>query len=451
MIHHYKLSGYNIILDISSGCIHCVDCAAYDAILMYNEKSKDEIVNHLITKYDEIPLEEALLLVAKIEELEDNGSLFSSDEFAPKIESNSASPLKALCLNVSHKCNMACTYCFTAKNFSSDAEKLMSVDVGAQAIDFLIAQSGGQKYLDVDFFGGEPLLNWEVVKDIVAYARGREQGSGKKFRFTLTTNGLDINDDVIDFTNKEMHNVVLSLDGREETHDNMRKLSNGNGSYAEVMPKIKQLVNARNAKGYYIRGTFTDENPDFTSDIFHLANLGFKELAVEPVVSKSGTPYGINYDDLPKILGQYETLAIEMLKRRSQGRGFNFYHFALDFEEGPCLHKRIAGCGVCSEYMAVTPNGDLYPCHQFVGDDKFLIGNVFDGIIKSEMQDEFASCNIYSKNECANCWARFYCSGGCAANAYYASGSIFGVNKLECELIKKRLECAIMLQVSQYV
>jgi len=450
MIHHYKLNGYNIILDIASGSIHSVDDAAYDTIVMYESKSKDEIAKYLITTYKDVALMDALKILAKVEELKEEGKLFSQDDFKSKTAGIKNLPLKALCLNMSHKCNMSCEYCFITNNISNSNE-LMSLDVAKKAIDFLIVQSREQKYLDIDFFGGEPLLNLEVVKEVVAYARKLEPNYNKKFRFTLTTNGLFIDDDVISFTNREIHNVVLSLDGRQEVHDGKRKLPDGSGSYDEVLPKIKKLVEARRAKDYYIRGTYTSSNTDFVLDIFHLADLGFKELAIEPVVSKAGTSYALSNKDLPGLLDQYESLALEMLKRRDQGRGFNFYHYMLDLTEGPCLHKRITGCGVGIEYLAVTPKGELYPCHQFVGNEKFLMGDVFTGITNKIIQSEFRGCDIYSKSECAKCWARFYCSGGCAANAYYATGSIKGVNRLECELIKKRIECAIMLKVAEIV
>jgi len=324
----------------------------------------------------------------------------------------------------------------------------MTLETGKRAINFLVENSGERKTLDVDFFGGEPLLNWQVVKDVVSYARDIERGSGKKFRFTLTTNALLIDDDVIAFTNREMHNVVLSLDGRPEIHDAKRKLPGGGGSYSVVVPKIKKLVEARRGNGYYIRGTFTRDNIDFVNDILHMADLGFKELSMEPVVTKMGDPNGFSRNDLPELFRQYESLAVEMLRREKLGKGFTFYHYILDLAGGPCVYKRIAGCGVATEYLALTPRGELYPCHRFVGDPVFLMGDVWHGITNSKLRDEFSGCSIYSRSQCSTCWARFYCSGGCAANAYYMSGSIGGVYELGCELFKKRVECAIMMHVA---
>jgi len=325
----------------------------------------------------------------------------------------------------------------------------MSLETGKHAIDFLVESSGLRKNLDVDFFGGEPLLNIDVVKGIVLYAREVERTIDKKFRFTLTTNALLIDDDVIDFTNKEIYNVVLSLDGRPEIHDAMRKLPGGSGSYADAAAKIRKLVDTRRGKGYYIRGTFTSENKDFVNDILHIADLGFKELSMEPVVTKENEPYGFTAEDLPELYAQYEKLAVEMLNREKLGKGFNFYHYTLNFAEGPCVHKRIAGCGVGTEYLAVTPSGELYPCHQFVGDKRFLMGDVRHGVVNTDLRREFSQCSIYSRKECRDCWARFYCSGGCAANAFYDSGSIGGVCELGCELFKKRIECAIMMNVAR--
>jgi len=361
---------------------------------------------------------------------------------------------------------MSCTYCFAGHGGHSrngaghiehgsveagshdGKEGLMSLETGKRAIDFLVEQSGERKNLDVDFFGGEPLLNWQTVKDIVAYAREIERNGRKKFRFTLTTNALLIDDDVISFTNNQMHNVVLSLDGRPDINDAMRKLPDGSGSYTAVADNIKKLVDARRGKGYYIRGTFTRNNMDFVNDILHIADLGYKELSMEPVVAKPGDSHGFAPDDLPELCAQYETLAVEMLRLEKLGRGFKFYHYNIDLIDGPCVHKRIAGCGVGTEYLAVTPSGELFPCHQFVDDARFLIGDVWHGVTNKAMLNHFAGCNIYSRIECKTCWARFYCSGGCAANAYYSSGSINGIYEFGCELFKKRIECAIMMKVA---
>jgi len=460
VVHLYHFKDLNIVLDTGSGAVHAVSDAVYDilsccSVSFFSNEQLAEVLSDLSGKYPLDTLREAMseigdLAAAKMLFVQDPGKEEVSEITEVSIEGQNAI-IKAMCLHIAHDCNMRCDYCFADTGGFSGERSLMPLETGKKAIDFLMIQSRDQKYLDVDFFGGEPLLNWEVVKEIVTYARQKGREYDKKFRFTLTTNGLLIDDDVINFTNREMHNVVLSLDGRQETHDSKRKLPDGSGSYDEVLPKIKKLVEARRAKGYYIRGTYTNSNPDFILDIFHLADLGFKELAIEPAVSKTGTSYALHYNDLPGLLDQYESLALEMIKRRDQGRGFNFYHYMIDLLEGPCLHKRIKGCGVGTEYMAVAPNGELYPCHQFIGDRKFLLGDVCKGVVNKNTYDQFSRLNIYSKKECQTCWARFYCSGGCAANAYYASGSIYGVNKLECELIKKRIECAIMIKVSECI
>jgi len=450
MTHCYKLGGLNIVLDIASGSIHSVDDVAFDAICMFERTGKDEIREYIKGKYTELSDDDVGEAFSDIELLMLQGKLFSPDIFQDIGKRARKKPLKALCLNVSHACNMSCRYCFAGSGKYGGDGELMSLETGKQAIDFLAEKSHERKNLDIDFFGGEPLLNWNVVKDIVKYARGTEQGSGKRFRFTLTTNGLLIDDDVIDFTNREMHNVVLSLDGRPEVNDASRKLHNGSGSYAGVVPKIKKLVEARCGKGYYIRGTYTHDNLDFVSDILHLADLGFKELSMEPVVAKPGDAYRLTMDDLSALCGQYEILAAEMLKRKREGGGFTFYHYMLDLTGGPCIHKRIAGCGVGTEYMAVTPSGELYPCHQFVGDESFLMGDVWRGVTNEKLRDRFDSCSIYTRTECRSCWARIYCSGGCAANAYNATGSIGGVYELGCELFKKRIECAIMIKAAEY-
>jgi len=451
MIHCYKLGGLNIVLDVASGSIHSVDDVAFDMICMFERESMDGIIEHIKRKYSDITDDDIAEVFSGIEQLRSLGKLFTPDTFTDVAELVRKRPLKALCLNVSHACNMTCSYCFAGRGEYGGEGELMSFDTGRQAIDFLVKNSGERRNLDVDLFGGEPLLNWGVVKDIVKYARGIEQGSGKKFRFTLTTNGLLVDDDVIAFANREMHNVVLSLDGRPEINDAARKHRDGSGSYIDVVPKLKRFVEARGGKGYYIRGTFTGSNTDFVSDILHIADLGFKELSMEPVVTKPGAPYGLTTDDLPVLCKQYETLALEMIKRKKEGRGFTFYHYIIDLTGGPCVHKRVAGCGVGTEYMAVTPRGELYPCHQFVGDESFLLGDVWRNVTNGRLRSEFDGCDIYSRAGCRECWARMYCSGGCAANAYHATGSIGGVYELGCELFKKRIECAIMIKVSEYI
>ncbi len=454
MIHQYKLNGYNIVIDVASGAVHSVDEVAYDAIAMFEDKTREEITAALLEKYKDEPdvtAEEISDLLDAIQSLKDNGKLFTKDTYEGVTFNmkNREPVIKALCLHVSHACNLNCEYCFAAQGKYHGQSSLMSFDVGRRALDFLIENSGSRRNLEVDFFGGEPLLNFEVVKQLVAYARSVEKEKNKNFRFTLTTNGMLIDDDVIEFCNRECHNVVLSLDGRKEIHDAKRPTPSGGGSYDIILPKFKKLVEARNGKGYYMRGTFTHANTDFTNDIFHMADLGFTELSMEPVVCKPTDPYALTDDDLPVILEQYEILAKEMIRRRRAGNGFTFYHYMIDLKAGPCIYKRISGCGSGTEYLAVTPTGDLYPCHQFVGDKKYLMGNVWDGVLNKEIRGEFANCNAYSREECKDCWARLYCSGGCAANAYHATGSVEGIYEYGCKLFRKRMECAIMMEVEK--
>ena len=454
MVHQYKLNGYNIILDTASGSVHTVDDVAYDIIEMYKEYSTEDIVSTILEKYADCPdvtREEILECLDDVKALEEAGKLFSKDEYEDLARNykNNSKVIKALCLHVAHTCNLNCDYCFASQGKYQGERALMSFEVGKRAFDFLIENSGTRRNLEVDFFGGEPLMNWDVVKQLVAYARSIEKEKGKNFRFTLTTNGILLDDEVIDFLNKEMSNVVLSLDGRPEVNDHFRKDYAGNGSYEKIVPKFLRLVEKRGGKDYYVRGTFTHNNVDFTNDLFHMADLGFTELSMEPVVCPPGDPYALTEEDLPKLFEQYEILAKEMIKRDKEGRGFTFYHYMLDLKHGPCIYKRITGCGSGTEYMAVTPWGELFPCHQFVGDEKYSLGNIYDGVTNTEIQDGFRSCNAYARPECKDCWARLYCSGGCAANSYHASGSIEGVYSYGCELFKKRIECAVMIQVAK--
>lgn len=454
MVHQYKLNGYNIVLDTCSGSVHVVDEVAYDMIEMYKNASKEEIIAAMLEKYSDLPdvTEEDLnLCMEDIKELEESGKLFSEDVYENLAfdYKNNSNVIKALCLHVAHTCNLNCSYCFASQGKYQGDRALMTFEVGKQAFDFLIANSGTRRNLEVDFFGGEPLMNWDVVKQLVAYARSIEKEHNKNFRFTLTTNGVLLDDEVNEFLNKEMSNVVLSLDGRKEVHDRFRVDYAGNGSYDKIIPKFQRLVEQRGGKDYYMRGTFTHNNVDFTEDIFHMADLGFKELSMEPVVSAPDDPCALTAEDMPKLFEQYEILAKEMIKRKKEGNGFTFYHYMLDLKNGPCIYKRITGCGSGTEYMAVTPWGDLYPCHQFVGDQKYLLGNIWDGVTNKPAQDEFRGCNAYAKPECKDCWAKLYCSGGCAANAYHATGSINGIYEYGCELFKKRIECAVMIQVAE--
>ncbi len=453
MIHQYKLGGYNIVLDVCSGAIHVVDDIAYDIISLYQSKSKCCIVSEMETKYlntEGITSESIKECYDQITELKNKKELFAPDTFesmAGQLKAKTSGVIKALCLHVAHTCNLNCSYCFASQGKYHGDRAVMSFEVGKRALDFLVENSGSRKNLEVDFFGGEPLMNFDVVKQLVAYARSIEKEKNKNFRFTLTTNGVLIDDDVIEFANKEMSNVVLSLDGRKEIHDRYRVDYAGNGSWEKIVPKFQRLVEKRGGKNYYMRGTFTHANPDFLEDIKQMLELGFSELSMEPVVCAPGDKEELTREDLPVLLDQYEKLAELMIKRDEEGKPFTFYHYMIDLSGGPCIYKRISGCGSGTEYMAVTPWGDLYPCHQFVGDEKFLLGNVFDGVSNKEIQKQFLNCNVYARPDCSDCWAKLYCSGGCAANAYHSTGSVTGVYKYGCELFRKRMECAIMVAV----
>ena len=455
MIHQYKLGGLNIVLDIYSGSVHVVDEVAYDMIAMYESVDREGVIAAMLEKYgdrEDVTREELNLCCDQIEALRDAGRLFTPDTFASRagaLKEKTSGVVKALCLHVAHTCNLNCSYCFASQGHYHGDRAVMSLEVGKRALDFLIENSGSRRNLEVDFFGGEPLMNFDVVKELVAYARVREKECGKNFRFTLTTNGLLINDDVIDFANRECSNVVLSLDGRKEVHDRFRVDYAGNGSWERIVPKFQKLVEARGGKDYYMRGTFTHANPDFLEDIKVMLDLGFNELSMEPVVCAPDDPSALTEEDLPIVFEQYEKLAELMLERHRAGKPFTFYHYMIDLKGGPCIYKRISGCGSGTEYMAVTPWGDLYPCHQFVGEEEFKLGNVFDGVSNTAVQADFAACNVYARPECADCWAKLYCSGGCAANAYHATGSVRGVYQYGCELFRKRMECAIMLEAAK--
>ena len=456
MIHQFQLHGYNIVLDVCSGAVHVVDEVAYDIIAIYENNSKDHVVNTVFAKHQSlgVTLDEVAECYDQVTELANEGKLFTPDTFEPmagQLKQKTSGVVKALCLHIAHTCNLNCSYCFASQGKYHGERALMSFEVGKRALDFLVENSHGRTNLEVDFFGGEPLMNFDVVKQLVAYARSIEKEKGKNFRFTLTTNGVLIDDDVIDFANKEMSNVVLSLDGRKEVHDRFRVDYAGKGSWEKIVPKFQKLVEARGGKNYYMRGTFTHHNPDFLKDVQTMLDLGFDELSMEPVVCASGDPSELTMEDLPIVLAQYEELAKLMMERDKQGKPFTFYHYMIDLAGGPCIYKRISGCGSGTEYMAVTPWGDLYPCHQFVGDEKFKLGDIWKGVDNTAIQDEFMQCNVYARSECRDCWARLYCSGGCAANAYHATGSVKGVYKYGCELFRKRMECAITVAVSRAV
>ena len=452
MVHRYKLNHFNIVLDVCSGSIHAVDELTYDMIGLYEGSDRSAVLAAMGKQYPDTSESELNEVYDQLSALKDAGKLFAPDTFAPmagKLKEKSAGVVKALCLHVAHTCNLNCAYCFASQGKYHGERAVMSLDVGKRALDFLIEHSGTRRNLEVDFFGGEPLMNWEVVKELVRYAREREKATNKHFRFTLTTNGLLIDDDVIDFCNREMHNVVLSLDGRKEIHDRWRVDYAGNGSWERIVPKFQKLVKARGGKNYYMRGTFTHNNPDFLKDIQTMLDLGFTELSMEPVVAAPDDPNALTAEDLPIVLEQYEELAKLMLAREKEGKPFTFYHYMIDLTGGPCIYKRISGCGSGTEYMAVTPWGDLYPCHQFVGEDAFKLGDIWNGVTNADAQEQFAACNVYAKPECRDCWARLYCSGGCAANAFHATGSVTGVYETGCELFKKRMECAIMMAIAR--
>ena len=453
MVHQYISNGYHIVLDVNSGSVHVVDELAYDVIpiveklLAQNMEEKEQIVEAAAEQLcvERSKMEEA---VEEILSLKEEGMLFTEDVYEKYIDSfkNRETVVKALCLHIAHDCNLACKYCFAGEGEYHGQRSLMSLDVGKKALDFLVANSGNRVNLEVDFFGGEPLMNWQVVKDLVAYGRSLEEPNHKKFRFTLTTNGVLLDDEVLEFANKEMANLVLSVDGRKEIHDRMRPHRGGQGSYDEVLPKYKKAAKSRNQMDYYVRGTFTRNNLDFAEDVKHLADEGFEQIYMEPVVARPEEDYALRMEDVPAILEEYDELALEYIRRKKEGKGFNFFHFMINLEGGPCVAKRLSGCGSGTEYLAVTPWGDLYPCHQFVGQEEFLMGNVEEGILRTDIQDKFKACNVYAKDQCRDCFAKFYCSGGCAANAYNNSGDINGAYELGCELQRKRIECAIMIK-----
>ena len=450
MVHQYKLNGYDIVLDTASGSVHLVDDVAYDIIEMYKSRSADEICAAICEKYPDVTRSDVLECLDDVAELEREHKLFTPDDYEQLAADykGSSHVIKALCLHVAHTCNLNCSYCFASQGKYHGERAIMSFDVGKRALDFLVENSGDRRNLEVDFFGGEPLMNWQVVKDLVAYARSIEKDAGKNFRFTLTTNGVLLDDEVTDFCNREMHNVVLSLDGRKEVNDRFRVDVAGNGSYDRIVPNFQRFVAKRGDKSYYMRGTYTHYNTDFTNDLFHMADLGFTELSMEPVVCAPGDPCALTEEDFPVLCEQYELLAKDMLRRWREGKPITFYHYMVDLKHGPCIYKRVTGCGSGTEYMAVTPWGELFPCHQFVGDPKYSLGNIWDGVTNAAVQGEFRACNAYSRPDCKDCWARLYCSGGCAANSYHATGSIGGVYEYGCRLFKKRMECAIMLQAA---
>ncbi len=449
MVHQYKMGGYNIVIDVNSGAIHVVDDMTYDMIEMYENSDKESIFAEMAKRYPK-QQDDIVECWDEMQELIAAEELFTKDSYEPYITDFAKRPtvVKALCLHIAHDCNLACQYCFAEEGEYHGKRELMSYEVGKKALDFLVANSGNRRNLEVDFFGGEPLMNFQVVKDLVAYGRSLEKEHDKNFRFTLTTNGVLLDDDIMEFANKEMGNVVLSIDGRKEVHDRMRPFRKGAGSYDLIVPKFQKFAESRHQDKYYVRGTFTHNNLDFSKDVLHLADLGFKQISVEPVVAQDTDSYAIREEDLPQLMEEYENLALEMVRRHGTEEDFNFFHFMIDLEGGPCVAKRLSGCGSGTEYLAVTPTGDLYPCHQFVGNTDFLMGNVDDGVVNTDLRDEFKSCNVYAKEKCRECFARFYCSGGCAANSYNFHGDIHNAYDIGCALQKKRVECAIMIKAA---
>ena len=450
MIHKYKLGGYNIVLDVHSGGVHIVDELTYDMLdnvhPPFAEVCPENVIEKLSRFYDR---EEIISCYEEVKELHKENILFSEDDYEKFAKYSVASPVKAMCLNIAHDCQLRCKYCFASTGDFGKGRKLMTFETGKHAIDFLLEKSGDRQNLELDFFGGEPLLNFDVVKQIVEYARSREAEFGKKFRFTITTNGLLLDDDKIDFINREMHNVVLSIDGRKEVNDSMRVLANGKGCYDTILPKYKKLVEKRGDKEYYVRATFTNKNLDFSEDVFSLYEAGFDQISVEPVVGDSEEEYALTEKELPAVFKEYENLAKRILENEKKGGKFNFFHFMLDLDQGPCAIKRLRGCGCGNDYVAITPDGDIYPCHQFVGIDEYKMGNIDEGTFNLDMKSDFAGCHVYSKPDCRECWAKFYCSGGCNANNYQYMGDVRAAHKISCQLEKKRLECAIMMKAAR--
>lgn len=449
MIHRFENNGYFIILDVHSGAVHVVDKLAYD-IAGYlappmPEECPSAVLEALSGQYTAQDIRDTY---GELYGLYQDGLLFSEDDYEQFADRMVSSPLKAMCLNVSHDCNLRCKYCFAGQGIYGGKPQVMPLEVAKAAMDFLVKHSVGRRNLEVDFFGGEPLMNFEVVRETVRYARSLEKEHGKVFRFTTTTNGVLLNDEIADFLNEEMHNVVLSLDGRPEINDAMRPNAGGKGSYAGIVPKYQRFVEKRGDKDYYVRGTFTRNNLDFTEDVLHLASLGFQQISVEPVVSDPKLPFAIQEEDLPRVFEEYDRLAQVILERKRQGNGFNFFHFMLDLDQGPCAIKRLRGCGCGNEYAAVDPDGNVFPCHQFVGQPQWRMGSVLTGEYDLEMKARFAKATVYSKDPCRSCWAKFYCSGGCNANNLQYAGDILHAHTLSCELERKRLECALMIKAA---
>lgn len=450
MIHKFKQKGYNIVLDVNSGGVHVVDDLTYDLLDNTEPPFDEPISQKALDKLSKIyKIEDIKECYMELRSLYNDHILFSEDDYEKYARYSVASPVKAMCLHIAHDCNLRCEYCFASTGDFGEGRKLMTFETGKKAIDFLIEKSLDRQTLELDFFGGEPLMNFEVVKQIVIYAREQEKIHNKKFRFTITTNGMLLSDDKIDFINEEMSNVVLSIDGRKEVNDRMRKRCDGSGCYDKILDGYKKLVSKRGDKDYYVRGTYTKYNLDFSEDVMHLNEIGFEQVSVEPVMADSTEPYAITEGDLPKIFSEYELLEDKLSGLSEKGDYCNFFHFMLDLDQGPCAIKRLRGCGSGNEYVAITPDGDIYPCHQFVGIEQFKMGNLDEGSFNEEIKKEFAAAHVYSKAECKKCWAKFYCSGGCNANNFIYAGDIHNAHKLSCQIQKKRLECAIYMQAKK--
>ena len=447
MIHTFKAVGQPMLLDVGSGAVHAIDELAYDVLEKWNDSTPAEIKAALAGKYTAEELDE---VIAELQQLEEIGALNAPDNYDNVKQIRDPGTIKSMCLHVAHDCNLRCKYCFAATgDFCMGERKLLPYEVGKAALDWLVEKSGKRVNLEVDVFGGEPLMNFEVIKQLVAYGRSIEQEKNKKFKFTTTTNCVLMNDEIIDFLNKEMSNVVISMDGRPEVHDRMRPTANGRGSYELIAPKAKEFAKRRGDGEYYVRGTFTGFNKDFGNDVLFLADEGFEQLSIEPVVTDPKCEYALHEEDLPQIFDEYERLGQAYMDRRANGKWFNFFHFMVDLEGGPCLRKRLTGCGAGNEYIAVTPDGDIYPCHQFVGREGYRMGSVLDGTFNREIQATFANNTVLTKEKCRECWARFYCSGGCAANAQAFNGDISKPYDMECQMERKRLECAMAIYAKE--
>jgi uncharacterized protein len=442
-VHCFEQDGEYLVVDGNSGAVHALDEPAYQVVKQILADSAVQTTEHAEAILWSSPEEEEA--AAEILELVSEGLLFTPD--LTEVPPRQQTVVKALCLNIAHDCNMRCDYCFAGTGHFGGEREMMSLETAKQAVDFLINASQHRKNCEIDFFGGEPLLNWEVIKDTVAYARRREEETGKQFRFTITTNGIGLTPEIMEFINAHMYNVVLSIDGRQAINDRVRRTISGNGSvYEIIVPKYQEMRRRRKGKSYYVRGTFTSFNLDFASDVAHLNDLGFDEISMEPVVAEPGAPYEIKEEHLPQILAEYERLAQLYLERQQEGRGFNFFHFNVELKKGPCLYKRLSGCGAGFEYLAVSPKGELYPCHQFVGRDEFRLGDVWNGLQDKSLSDTLKDSHVLNKQVCRTCWAKYYCSGGCHANNLFHADSFTEPYSITCEMEKKRLECAFFIQ-----